>query len=359
MVERRKTMVKKTMSIAVTAAMTAITGSAHAEDSSVTLYGLIDTGVEYLSHAGAGGSGALYRMSSGNTAGSRWGMRGKESLGNGLNAVFVLEGGMNSDTGTLAQGNRLFGRQAYVGLEGNWGKLTLGRQNNTLFDMFVPLDPLRYALYGVLAQDAQFVNRADNSIKYTGEFGNLTIVGLYSTGYDSTIANGGEVPGNIRVGQEIGAGASYTIGRLGVVVDFDQRRGTSIGTQGNVERRYATGLVWSSGPFTAMAGYRFLQGTLGAPEVRNGLYWIGGSYSFQPAFKLAAGVFRSDQRHSPNGATSYAVSATYAFSKRTELYLNAAYMANRGASTLGVGFGGAVAPGVSQTGVVAGIKHIF
>ncbi|TDF64934.1 porin [Cupriavidus sp. L7L] len=336
-----------------------LAGGVHAQGASVTLYGLVDTGVEYLSHAGPGGSGSQYRLSSGNVAGSRWGLRGKEDLGNGLSGLFVLEGGILSDTGMTGQGGRLFGRQAYVGLEGKWGRVSLGRHINTLFDVFVPFDPLRYATYGVTAQDAQFANRVDNSVKYTGNFGNLTVIGLYSAGYDSTIANGGEVPGSVRIGQELGGAASYTMGNLGVAVSYDQRRGITVATQGNIERRYAAGLLWSTGPFSAMAGYRFLQGTIAAPTLRSSLYWIGGSYKIQPALTLAAGVYRNDQRQSSNGAMSYALSAIYAVSKRTEVYLNAAFMDNRGTSTSGVALGGSVAPGVNQTGVVGGVKHIF
>jgi len=335
-------------------------GSAQAQTATgVTLYGLVDTGIEYLSHAGADGSGAQYRMSPGNVTGSRWGLRGREDLGGGLTAVFVLESGVNSDTGTSGQGGRLFGRQAYMGLQGPWGMVTLGRQINTLYEMFVPFDPVRYTSYGLLAQDAQFANRADNAVKYTGNFGNLTVIGLYSAGYDATIANGSEVPGNPRVGQEVGAGVSYTIGKLGMVLDYDQRRGTTAATAPNIERRYATGLLWQSGPFTASLGYRFLQGTIAAPSLRAHLYWLGGSYNFTPAFVLRGGVYRTDVRDSPNDAMSYALAAAYSLSKRTDLYLNASYMDNKGASRLGVANGGTVAPGVNQTGVVAGIKHIF
>lgn len=335
-------------------------GSAYAQNTtSVTLYGLVDTGIEFLNHAGTNGSGSQYRLSSGNVTGSRWGVRGKEDLGGGLGAVFVLESGWNGDTGTSGQGGRLFGRQAYVGLQGDWGLVSLGRQINTLYDLFVPMDPVRYTSYGLLAQDAQFANRADNAIKYTGNFGNLTVTGMYSAGYDATIANGSEVPGNPRIGQEIGAGTSYTIGKLGMVLAFDQRRGTSATTQANTERRYATGLLWTDGAWTATVGYRFLQGTIATPSLRAHLYWIGGSYNITPAFVLRGGVYRTDRRDSPNDAMSYALAMAYSLSKRTDVYLNASYMDNKGASTLGVVNGGTVPAGVNQTGVVAGIKHIF
>lgn len=74
---------------------------------------------------------------------------------------------------------------------------------------------------------------------------------------------------------------------------------------------------------------------------------------------VRAGVYRTDRRDSPNDAMSYALAMAYTLSKRTDLYLNASFMDNKGASTLGVVNGGSVAPGVNRTGVVAGIRHIF
>ncbi|MBP0638674.1 porin [Cupriavidus sp. AcVe19-6a] len=336
----------------------AATAQAQAQ-SSVTLYGVMDAGLEYVSHAGADGSGSVYRVTSGNTAASRWGLRGKEALGSDMSAIFVLESGFLTDTGMAGFGGRLFGRRAFVGIAGPWGQVTLGRQNNILFDFFIPFDTNRYAPYSVLAHDAQFAGRADNAIKYTGNFGELTISALYSAGYDSTIASGGEVPGAPRVGQEIGTGASYTIGKFGLAIAYDQRRGTSTVTAGNIERRYAAGFLYTSGPFTAEAGYRLLQDGLGSPASRSHLYWLGGAYAVKPALTLRAGIYRTDKRASADDAISYVLQAAYTLSKRTELYVNASYMDNAGRSTLGVASATKVAPGVGQTGLAAGMKHIF
>jgi predicted porin len=92
----------------------AATTSAHAQ-SSVTLYGLIDTSLVY-SNSQKGHSNL--QMSSGTLSGSRWGLRGQEDLGGGLSALFVLENGFSSTAGTLGQNGREFGRAAYVGQRG-------------------------------------------------------------------------------------------------------------------------------------------------------------------------------------------------------------------------------------------------
>lgn len=69
--------------------------------SSVTLYGLIDEGFNFTTNAG-GHRG--YQMVSGDTVGSRWGLKGSEDLGGGLKAIFQLENGFNTNNGALGQG---------------------------------------------------------------------------------------------------------------------------------------------------------------------------------------------------------------------------------------------------------------
>jgi predicted porin len=134
--------------------------AAHAQ-SSVTLYGILDAGVEYVTHAAKQGSGNLWRLNTGNRINSRWGFTGKEDLGAGLRSIFTLESGFATNNGTLQQGGRLFGRQAFVGLESDtFGAVMAGRQMTPMYRFFLALDPLNYSSYGLSAQDAQFVGRA-------------------------------------------------------------------------------------------------------------------------------------------------------------------------------------------------------
>ncbi|SOE99626.1 porin [Burkholderia sp. OK233] len=101
----------------------------HAQGS-VTLYGVIDEGVNYQSNAAGN---RLFNLSSGVIQGSRWGLRGAEDLGGGTRAIFVLENGFDVNTGALGQGSRMFGRQAYVGLSSDtYGTLMAGRQYDSV-----------------------------------------------------------------------------------------------------------------------------------------------------------------------------------------------------------------------------------
>ena len=58
-------------------------GSAYAQ-SSVTLYGVLDIGINYISNDGGKSN---VDMSSGVLQGNRWGLLGSEDLGSGLNAI--------------------------------------------------------------------------------------------------------------------------------------------------------------------------------------------------------------------------------------------------------------------------------
>ncbi|WP_211460655.1 porin, partial [Collimonas silvisoli] len=75
--------------------------------SSVALYGRIDTGIRYSTNQNVAGD-KLLELTSGASSGSRWGVKGSEDFGGGLKAIFTLENGFEPDTGKAAQGGRLF-----------------------------------------------------------------------------------------------------------------------------------------------------------------------------------------------------------------------------------------------------------
>src|ERR1700754_536331 len=110
--------------------LAAISGAAHAE-SSLTLYGVFDEGIDYVSNAMGKPQIALV---SGEINGARWGLIGKEDLGGGLKAIFNLENGFDSNTGALGQGGLEFGRIALVGLSSPYGAVTAGRQYSSVVD---------------------------------------------------------------------------------------------------------------------------------------------------------------------------------------------------------------------------------
>ncbi len=166
-------------------ALGAAAGPAQAQ-SSVTLYGTIDTAIVYANNAGGK---RQFEMNSSNVLGNRWGLRGSEDLGNGLRAVFDLENGYSSTTGGFQQGGDLFGRQAWVGLASQRaGTLTAGRQYDAVVDFIGPfIAGTQWATYlGGHPGDLDNTNndyRSNNSVKYTTPtYRGLRASGLYSFG---------------------------------------------------------------------------------------------------------------------------------------------------------------------------------
>lgn len=98
--------------------------------SSVTVYGLIDLGGSYIK----GPAKTIRETSAGGLAGSRIGFKGTEDIGGGTYVDFVLEGGLNVDTGSSAQGGNLFGRQAFGAIRtASFGTLSAGRQYSDIY----------------------------------------------------------------------------------------------------------------------------------------------------------------------------------------------------------------------------------
>lgn len=351
----------------------ATTAQLAAAQSSVTLYGVADIGFEYLSNANAQGD-KLFRMTSGNVSGSRWGLRGVEDLGGGAKAVYVLESGFDLDAGASSQGGRLFGRQAFAGLENQWGRITLGRQQNALYDLLINYEPMVLAAhYSALMMDPNFVGRYDNTAKYTGKLGPVTAVALYSFARGTTITSGGassfgsETAGDVKSDRAFGGGLEYAGGPFGLTLIYDQQQGTRGLTgqnSGQRDRRLAAAGNFTFGSSTLFAGYRWFSGNIGlaatAPGRRNDIYWLGYRLQATPALSLTAAGYYFNDKRSGQDPWSLVGSANYALSKRTDAFLTIGYARNRDNSNLGLnGFGSTIAAGQNQTGVTLNLRHKF
>jgi predicted porin len=108
---------------------------AHAQ-SSVTMYGIVDAGVQYLTNADAAGHNQV-SLASGSYLPSRFGFVGREDLGGGYAAIFRLENGFNLSNGAVATTTSFFNRFAFVGLDTPVGQVTLGRQGSVQYDKTV------------------------------------------------------------------------------------------------------------------------------------------------------------------------------------------------------------------------------
>ncbi|MDM8358229.1 porin [Pandoraea communis] len=349
--------------------------------SNVQLYGLIDSGVEFLTNAdknAAGNTVNLTRITSGNLAGSRWGIKGTEDLGGGNKALFLIESGFNLGNGQSLQGGREFGRLAYVGLSNSsFGTVTIGRQGGVFLDWVSKFNPLNNAVYAIKMQDTAFSDRLDNSLRYTARLGAFEGMVQYSKGYDD-VSFGGAKPGDNRRAQVVDAGMRYANGPLSFVLAYDQKNGGSTlpnaamtpkvgGYEGNIDRRIAAAVRYSLQNVDLYVGYRYLNAKAihlsalnKSPVEASSYYWLGTKWHAMPALDLSATAMYQDFYGTNRDPLSFQVSADYNFSKRTDAYVNLGYVVNRNGSDLGLnGFGNNVVAGKNQFGTMAGIKHTF
>lgn len=349
--------------------------AAQAQTTNVTIYGILDTGVEYLNHVGPN-SNSLVRMPTlTGSLPSRLGFRGTEDLGGANKAVFTLENGLAVDSGTAQQGGRLFGRQAYVGLTGEWGALTLGRQYTMLFWSILDSDVLGPNIYGSGSLDSYIPNaRTDNSIAYRGTFSNITIGATYSFGRDTVNAGpspagtncAGENAADKQACREWSAMLKYDGAKWGLAAAYDRLYGGPGAFAGLTKsdltdsRATLNGYVkWQDLKLTAGVIRRDNQGS---PTARSDLYFVGAVYPVTPLLTIDGELFRLDFKDSPNRSTLFALRGTYSFSKRTSAYLTAGYIGNDGASNLSVSSGATGSnpqAGQTQTGAMIGIRQFF
>jgi predicted porin len=356
--------------------------------SSVTLYGILDTGIEYVSHANAAGDHVVRMPGITGEIPSRWGLRGAEDLGGGYKAVFALESGFNTRGGDSGQGGRLFGRQAWVGIASPYGQLSLGRQYTMTYWAMADSDILGPDIYGSGSLDSYLPNaRSDNTIGYKGSFHGLTVGATYSFGRDG--AGTGNSPGQgTCAGQLAGhstdcrqwsAMLKYDASVFGVAAAYDEQRGGA-SAAANFFDGAATFPLTSGADkdlrmqlngWANLLGVKIGGGWVGrhvdtdspaTPNVHSNLFYLGAAYSITPAFTLDGEVFRITNAQQDARATMGTLRGTYSLSKATAVYLQGSYLVNstHGRYSLSSG-GGGTTPGAgqNQTGLMAGIRHAF
>ncbi|RDU95474.1 porin [Trinickia dinghuensis] len=345
----------------VAAVVGAASLTAHAQ-SSVTLYGLIDTNIEFVNHANASG-GTLVRETSGGLSNSRFGFRGTEDLGGGYTTFFQLEAGFNSNDGTNTTSGVLFNRTAAVGVsKASLGSLSAGLQYTAMYDILEQYDPMGYSPHYTWfpttgsSDDISYKARLNNSVKYVGQFGGLKAIADYSFGGTA---------GSFQSNAAYGAGLQYAIGNLSAALAYDYRNGavTTAGTW-TKSRNWSLSVRDQIGSAILMGGYEhFLENPTKGATVSAALWFGGMRYRFTPAFQLTtAAYYQSNKTSGVSNAIMGVVSGDYALSKRTDVYATVAYAAathNGNGSFTPVGVTDDTAFWANQTAVTVGIRHRF
>ncbi|WP_321818596.1 MULTISPECIES: porin [unclassified Paraburkholderia] len=205
--------------------------------SSVTLYGVVDVGGVYSSNAWGK---QQYALASGVEGSSVWGLKGSENLGGGAKAIFTLENGYSSTTGAISQNGTFFGRQAFVGLSGTPGTVTLGRQYSSAYWYTGYLSAggswaAAGAGYGAHPGDVDNLDtfaRVNNTIKYTTPvIGGLSASAMYSFGGQA---------GSTATNRIIAFGAGYVRGPLTLGVAYQDTNRPNFSLYGNKANDSAT-----------------------------------------------------------------------------------------------------------------------
>jgi predicted porin len=388
-------------SLLALAAFGTFAGAVHAQ-SSVTLYGILDAGIQYVNNAGGQ---HLYQASSGNVQGDRWGLRGTEDLGGGLKAIFVLENGFNIFNGKLGQGGDEFGRQAYVGLTSPYGTVTLGRQYDSVVDYVDPLEVASqwatfYAAHAGDMDDMNNTNHMNNSIKYASpNYHGITFGGAFSLG---------GVAGNFSQNRIWTGGIGYAQGPITLGAAYLNIRNPNYSFWGNnaasnvantatgsnnmtnrifsgyasaqTQQVIAAGGAYSIGPATLGLTYSNIQfknlGSTAGVGLNPAGYnassagkfhnvEVSAKYQITPAF-LAGAAWNYTHAYGQNHANyNQAVAGIdYFLSKRTDVYLDGIYMHASGTDSSGraavANINGLSASSTqNQITALAGIRHKF
>ncbi|MFM0095803.1 porin [Paraburkholderia nemoris] len=367
---------------------------AHAQ-SSVTLYGRLDAGLEYMTGVPQGtgangqatGSTNRWRAESGDWGTSLWGMKGVEDIGGGNKVLFQLEGSFNTMTGAGPGGGGLFNRWATVGLSNDqYGTFTMGRMlyiSNGVWD-FDPFGQSNWSSAS-LVRGRNWPQSSNNFAYQSPKIAGFDFYGQYALS-NATSWNGN---GTTAQGREAGAQVTYTNSLFQVRGLYDEIRNPANGSlygptatgvnTANIgtgvfaaSREYSALLNVFLGQFKIQAAYQAIR-SAGATGVLPGTpttldhEWGGVTWQATPAAALIAAVYHVNGNNGAGNATIYTVGGSYNLSKRTLLDLQVATTQNSKTANYGLNAnnsGTAVStdnplPGHSQTGVYAGIQHSF
>lgn len=343
--------------------------AAHAQQSSVTLYGVVDASIQH----GTGSVANKTQMFSGSGLSSRLGFRGTEDLGGGMAANFVLETGFgvdngvglasntnNQPSGAVPAGGMSFNRVSYVGLSGPWGELRLGRDYTPAWRAQSSMDPgaigtglwsAQSALASIAVGQPAGI-RASNSVGYySPTIGGLSAQLMYAMGENASNAGATRKDGNV-----MGVRVAYRTGKLNVVAATETIKMASLGDV----KETVLGANYDFGPAKLWA--QLVRDKTGFANRMNG-------HSLSISAPFGATEFRAQWSRSQVENFSGAPVATvnkialygqYNLSKRTGVYTTLARVRNSdGASSVPFPGTAVTGPNTSSSAIEFGIRHVF
>jgi predicted porin len=212
-------MKKSLLALAVAAALPAF---AYAQ-TNIVLNGSIDVALEHVNDESNAGNGSDLRVSNGVWSGSRFAISGTEELGGGLKGIFNIEHRLAPDTGTVTSGAVFWAGQSWVGIQGGFGAIRLGRQYSPMFRALAGGDVTGYSWYNNLAGGnlagagsiGGWTLRLANDVSYQSpSIGGFTIHAAYAAGEDAV------APIDRKLGDTLGIAAVGAFGPINIGVGY-------------------------------------------------------------------------------------------------------------------------------------------
>ena len=309
------------------------------------------------------------RIDSGLAGDARIGVRGNDNVGGGVSAIVVLEAGLLPDKGRSDQGNLLFGREAYVGLLGHSGAVTVGRQHNIGYQALTEVgDPFKGGNPGNLISYSG--RQVDNSINvYSRELRGVSAGASYGAGAGA---------GNRAVNRAWGVSVGFERGPLTIRAAHQNRNtapvapATPMGNNLDAKNSLVAANLRFGGA-TAYAAYSATRGSGSSPlfnpdnpysasmastpstDSRDVLFGL--ALPCGPTTLLASYVRKNDRDLSNRDANQVAFGASYTLSRRTDFYASYSRITNRNGAGYTVGNPGPGAAGTSAINL--GLRHGF
>ena len=373
------------------AVLIVFSAAAHAQ-SSVTLYGVLDSGFLYQSTSAATFSprapnlGHVYQLKDGGIYSSYWGLKGAEDIGGGYKITFKLQGTFNTTNGKFGLSDTpgttaLFNQFATVGATGPFGTFDAGRQIIPMIYAMAETDVRGAQYFGSILTSWLGVNQAAG---WPGTSTNAPIGALYDSNalvYNSPKFYGtslaleyapGGVAGQFQGGTRESAVLKYSNYGLNLSAVYYNGHDTNpypltypaapavSATGSDNNRFYYFGAMYTISSFSVSASYAIGKNPAKSNSVDFEMVSGGLGYQFNPAFKITSGYYYlKDRNNSANHSSEFAVGAEYNLSVRTKAYAQLGYVNNKGTINQTIIYGAPVAPGVSTTAAMVGIRHSF
>ncbi|MFM0331387.1 MULTISPECIES: porin [Paraburkholderia] len=365
--------------------------AAHAQ-STVTLYGVLDSGLLYQSTSAATflptarNQGHVYQLKDGGIYASFWGLKGSEDIGGGYKINFRLQGSFNSSNGRMGLPDTpgttaIFNQYAMIGASGPFGSFDAGRQIIPMIYAMAETDVRGAQYFGSILTAWLGVNQAAG---WPGTSTNAPIGALYDSNalvytspkfYGASLAleyAPGGVAGQFQGGTRESAVLKYSNYGLNLSAVYYNGHDTNpypitypatpaaVATGQANNRFYYFGALYSIAGFSISGSYGVGKNPARSDTVNFEMASAGLGYQFSPRFKVTSGFYYlKDRNHSANHSSEFSLGAEYNVSARTKAYAQVGYVDNKGTMNQTIIYGAPVAPGVSTTAAMVGIRHTF